>query len=96
MERSEIARRLTAVSEQLQSTYDAFSLVLQQNTKIRVSTFKNELIQGSSVSHAERMAEIHAESITVDITRLKFTIQRLEEERDNYRFMIKYGLEEFV
>lgn len=96
MERLEVAKRLTAISAELSLLHETLASVLIEQTRARVSTFKGELLQGSSVSHAERMAEINTEKLTTDITRHKHKILSLEEERDNFRFLIKYGLESAI
>lgn len=96
MLRPEIAKRLNSVSSELAKSYEVLALVLEQQIKTRVSTFKSELLQGSSVSHAERMAEINTQSLSIDIVKQKSRIQSLEEQRDNFRFLIKYSLEEYI
>lgn len=96
MERAEIAHRLNLVSSELSKSYETLAMVMEQQIRARVSTFKSELLEGSSVSHAERIAEINTQSLSVDIVKHKSRIQSLEERRDNYRFLIKYGLEEFI
>ena len=99
--RDEVAARLDEVSLYLRDEYEEFGSSVKKERRAKAAAFRNGCVaqlNGKSLSTTDLGRYIDSETVDDAASRIdhEHRIKEFEEERDHLRFMVKYGLEEFV
>src|SRR5512138_2069777 len=93
MTRDEAARRLAVVSSELRDAYYALGSEEMAALDVKHTTWEQGMVEGQSITEWKLDIDMSAYEPTKELARIRALINQLEEERDNLRFFIKYGME---
>lgn len=93
MTRTTLAKRLNEISKQLAGLYVAYGQVSSSEIRTKSETFPHAYMETGTVTSAEKQSDAAALNFTIEKVRKLGEIKALEEERDNLRFLVKYGME---
>jgi hypothetical protein len=97
MQRAAIANRLNILAVQLGQNATKLGDLIEAEHRGKMESLEADLTGGeTSISRAEKVAAIRTYGLTCKIMKLKGEIEADREERDQLRFLIKYGMEDFV
>lgn len=96
MTRDEAARRLAAVSSDLCDQYYALGSEEMAALDAKHTTWEQGMVEGQSVTEWRMDIDMSAYESSKELAAIRAKINQLEEERDNLRFFIKYGMEQHL